>query len=207
MLGGVTDIGLCDKWKRYKYINQPDNVNYKYISYIKEPPKLDYKNLIHILNNGKMNSIGNNKYALSEKWFRECSDEDICQLRKNTNNFIRNIVPKMFNLTESNIIRTTFADYKDSIKNKGYAISFIRIFDYSVSKNCNAVAYICNNFNQVIKNNNITLSNDEYALLSLLGFLFNNTALSNEKEIWIYVPSVRMRSLLKTWINENSLEN
>ena len=205
--GGVTDIGLRDEWKRYKFINQPDIVDYKYISCIKEPPKLDYKNLIHILNNKKMNSIGNDKYALSEKWFRECKDEDICQLRKNTNNFIRNIVPKISNITENNIIWTTFKDYKDDIKDKGYTKSFAKIFDYSATKNCNAVAYICNNFNPVIKRNDVVLSNDEFALLSILGFLFNNTTLSNGKEIFIYLPSVRMRSLLKTWINENSLEN
>ena len=40
----------------------------------------------------------------------------------------------------------------------------------------------------------------------LLQFIFKS-ALSKGSEIWIYIPSIRMRNLLKQWINKNSLEN
>ena len=43
-------------------------------------------------------------------------------------------------------------------------------------------------------------------LTELLQFIFKS-ALSKGSEICIYIPSIRMRNLLKQWINENSIEN
>lgn len=36
-------------------------------------------------------------------------------------------------------------------------------------------------------------------------FMFQS-ALIHGKEIWIYIPSIRMRTLLKKWIKENPLQ-
>ena len=64
--------------------------------------------------------------------------------------------------------------------------------------------------NPVVKNffvkHKITIDEDGYALSEMLQFIWRS-AIRDGKEIWIYIPSVRMRSLLKQWINENSLEN
>lgn len=50
--------------------------------------------------------------------------------------------------------------------------------------------------------NNFEITEDQYALTELLQFMFKS-ALSNGKDIWIYIPSKRMRNLLKTWIEKD----
>ena len=38
----------------------------------------------------------------------------------------------------------------------------------------------------------------------MLQFIWRS-AIRNGEEIWVYIPSIRMRSLLKKWIQENSI--
>ena len=37
----------------------------------------------------------------------------------------------------------------------------------------------------------------------MLQFIWRS-AIRNGEEIWVYIPSIRMRNLLKQWIEENS---
>ena len=39
----------------------------------------------------------------------------------------------------------------------------------------------------------------------MLQFIWRS-AIRDGKEIWIYIPSIRMRTLLKKWIKENPLQ-
>lgn len=48
------------------------------------------KDMIHILDNPKMNQIGDEYYALSKNWF-ERSDEEVEQLKNNVSNCFRNL--------------------------------------------------------------------------------------------------------------------
>ena len=52
--------------------------------------------------------------------------------------------------------------------------------------------------------NNYEITENQYALTKLLQFMFKS-ALSKGNEIWIYIPSKRMRNLLNSWI-ENDLK-
>ena len=47
------------------------------------------------------------------------------------------------------------------------------------------------------------ISEDQFALSELLQFIFNS-AIREGNEIWVYIPSIRMRMLLKRWIEKNS---
>ena len=69
-----------------------------------------------------------------------------------------------------------------------------------------AVAYLANRYlNPVIKNffvsNNIEVDEDAFALSELIQFIFRTRIRDNE-EIFVYVPSKRMRLLLKKWLKE-----
>ena len=63
--------------------------------------------------------------------------------------------------------------------------------------------------NPFVKNfftsNGIDVDEEGYALSEMLQFIWRS-AIRDGKEIWIYIPSIRMRTLLKKWIKENPLQ-
>ena len=63
---------------------------------------------------------------------------------------------------------------------------------------------IFNVFLQNFTTNNIAVDEDGYALSEMLQFIWRS-AIRNGEEIWVYIPSIRMRNLLKQWIEENSI--
>ena len=52
--------------------------------------------------------------------------------------------------------------------------------------------------------NGIRVEEDQYALSELIQWIFRS-ALRDNKEITLYIPSKRMRKLLENWINKVSL--
>lgn len=181
----------------------PYNKNIKYTEY-------DYKKLIHICENEKLNMIGDRDSDLSYSWYtRNKNNTSIKVLKNNLYNFFHNLRD---NKTENNIW-TTFKEYKELLKGKGYTKGFL---------SCNAratneyrkrtnVAYPINKYiNPFIKNfftmNNISVDENGFALSEMLQFIWRS-AIRDGKEIWVYIPSIRMRNLLKQWIKQNSLQN
>lgn len=57
--------------------------------------------------------------------------------------------------------------------------------------------------NQTPGENNISVDENGYALSEMLQFIWRS-AIRDGKEIWVYIPSIRMRELLKQWIKDNS---
>ena len=61
--------------------------------------------------------------------------------------------------------------------------------------------------NPIVKNfflqHGVAVDEDGYALSEMLQFIWRS-AIRNGEEIWVYIPSIRMRNLLKQWIEENS---
>ena len=96
---------------------------------------------------------------------------------------------------------TTYYDCKDLIKTKGYATGFTRLNEYTAGSYPEKVnlAYVANIYCPAILQK-YNLTDDQYALYNLLRFMFKS-GLYYGKEIYIYIPSLRMRELLKTWIN------
>ena len=124
------------------------------------------------------------------------------QIKNNVYNFFHNVTKTS---TKENLW-TTFTDYKDLIKGKGYAKGFLPCNARAVNmyRECNALAYTVNRyFNPCIKNffltNGIRVEEDQYALSELIQWIFRS-ALRDGNEITIYLPSKRMRELLTDWI-------
>lgn len=205
--GKMKDIGLNDKWRRYKYKHQLENKDVgsieRYNKYVIEVPNYDYKSLIHIIDHEKLNNIGKDKYSISQKWFNDHKyDGLVDKLRRNTTNFFRNI-------TQSSTIDnlwTTYEEFREEIKGKGFIKSFTHLSSDSEKDYSDRIylAYLANNFYPATMQNTFDISEDQYALSELLQFMFKS-ALSNGNEIWIYIPSKRMRNLLMEWI-ENDLK-
>lgn len=216
-----------------KYYYEFNGIEYEYLSvggdsvdnYYFTKEKIDrvscynYKELINILTNRKMNDIGDGRYALSRAWYdKNKGKEPMETLRKNTYNFFTNKVKIVNPKTgvygpscSSNNIWTTFKDFESDLSGKRYSNRFVpsnmrATNDY---KDCGAVAYLVNKFfNPNIKQffiaHGITVDEDAYATSEMLQFLWRS-AIRQGKPITVYIPSSRMRSLLKKWIAENSL--
>lgn len=73
-----------------------------------------------------------------------------------------------------------------------------------------SIAYLVNIFMKpVVKNyfllNGVEVNEDLYALSELIQFIFRS-AIRDKKEIQLYIPSKRMRTLLQNWIDEVTSE-
>lgn len=205
--GKITDINLNDTWIEYNTeLLTQSRVDYNislntYNSFLEDIPKYDYKNLIHILDYYKMNEIGKDKHALSEKWF-STNNELTKKIKNNSINFFRNI-RKCYS---QQILWTCYN--KELIKAQGYTKGYVGLYEYNNIKGLyherTELAYLANVFYPVnIKNPELT--DDQYALYNLLNFIFQS-GLYYGKEINIYIPSKRMRTLLEKWINEQNYE-
>ena len=184
----------------YHLIEYDDNKNYI---------KYDYSKLIHILDSEKMNRIGELDYSLSSTWYERNINEDIIikNLKNNMVNYFKNICP---GISKDNIW-TTFKEYQYKLKGQGYSKGFIPVNSRATNeyKDRFNIAYPVNRFlNPYVKNfftsNNIEINEDGWALSEMLQFIWRS-AIRDGKEINVYIPSKRMRNLLKAWIEENKL--
>ena len=203
--GKMKDIGLNDKWRRYKYKHQLENKDVgsieRYNKYVIEVPNYDYKSLIHIIDHEKLNDIGKDKYSISQKWFNDHKyDGLVDKLRRNTTNFFRNITQS----STTDNLWTTYEEFREEIKGKGFTKSFTHLSSDSEKDYLDRIylAYLANNFYPATMQNAFDISEDQYALSELLQFMFKS-ALSKGNEIWIYIPSKRMRNLLMEWIEKD----
>lgn len=191
----MQDIGLQDNWKEYIYFSKIHNdMNDELII-----PYLNYKELITIIDHYKLNSIGDNIYALSEKWFKDNPDQ-VRQLKNNILNYYMNIIKDKDK--NKKCLWTTYMQYYNELKGKGYTKGFYYT-DYSKNKDKIYLAYLENNFaNNGLQND---LTQDQYALTCILQFLFKS-GLKDGKRITVYIPSKRMRELLINWIEKQTYE-
>lgn len=194
-------------------------VKYSYLSVIGDSPetyqfteninrrKYDYRDLIHIQDNEKLNRIGNGRFDLSSSWYDRNQDSAVMkQLKDNLKNFFINIR----NSKSNKNLWTCFKEYRSQLSGKGYAKGFLflnaRAMNEYRERDC--VAYPVNIFlNPMVKgffqDHDIEVDEDGYALSEMLQWIWRS-AIRDGKEIWVYVPSRRMRDLLNNWIEDIS---
>lgn len=162
---------------------------------------------IHILDNKKINSIGDQYYDLSMNWFTKKSEE-VAQLKKNIYNCYNNI----WDSPRSERMWSTFKDAYGKLKARGYTKSFL-VFNSKATnqyKDRTCLVYAVNIFMNVndklfYKRYGIEVDEDKYALSMMLQWIWRS-AIREGKDINIYIPSKRMRTLLIDWINSVSGE-
>ena len=165
---------------------------------------------VHILDDPNLNEIGDSRYSLSSSWFERAMKKrgkpQIEQLKKNIYNAFRN----KFNSESGRIIWTVYKNYKDVVKGKGYTNGFLscNVRATNAYRNRDCLAYCVNIFyNPLMKSyfadQGIEVREDKYALSEMIQWIWRS-AIRDGKEIWIYVPSKRMRELLEGWLKELS---
>lgn len=203
-----------------KYYYDFYNINYNYLyvtgdsldtySFTRLPQKqrikYDYKELINIIENEKMNRVGEDYYSLSKSWYMKRSGAaPMTVLKNNTVNFFINLTGQN---KSSNNLWTTFKDFKNEVKGRGYTKGFASCNSRATNqyKDRTNVAYLINRFYDTIIYNffhskSIQMDEDLFALSEMLQFIWRS-AIRNGEPINLYIPSSRMRNLLKEWIED-----
>ena len=155
-----------------------------------------------------MNEVGQEvpgKHPLSSTWYKKkkkASPEDLKHLKSSTINFFERVTrtPSKFNGW------TAYSDVKPALSGKGYARGWIannaRATNNFIDKK--AMAYLCNWFyHPVIKRyfeeRGVKVNEDAYALSCMIQWLWRSQ-IRCLKRIHVFVPSERMRGLLKDWL-------
>ena len=195
---------------RYIYIYRPDGKTYEFSDDKATIPESvgTLSSKIHIFENEKLNDIGKNKHALSYSWVNKqakSKNGKLERVRKNIVSYFQYHCPK---LPSSTRLWSTYNCGVPKLRAKGHYRSdlsfnsratnnyrYRRLLAYCVNIFCNP------NMMNYFRANNIKFSEDGYALSTMIQWIWRS-AIRDGKEIWIYIPSRRMRTLLKNWIKE-----
>lgn len=166
----------------------------------------EQKKLITIIDDPKLNSIGDSKGSLSMSWFYRNKNNKL--VKKVQNNIYNYFYHKVGKIPMNQKLWTTFKEYKDIVKGKGYAGAFqpINIRATNDFRDATAVAYIANRYmkptlKHFFESEGIDVDEDAYALSELLQFIYRS-AIRDNKPITVYIPSQRMRTLFTEWLNK-----
>ena len=125
------------------------------------------------------------------------------KVKNNTYNYFKRVIKgkSEFNMW------TVFDDYMTQCKGKGYSKGYIACNARATNeyKNKTNLAYLCNRFyNPLIKqffmDKDVQVDEDSWALSELIQWIFRS-AIRENNEINLYIPSKRMRDLLIEWLN------
>ena len=163
---------------------------------------------IHIVDDERLNSIGDKPNALSVSWFkRECEKKGKPLIEVLENN-IYNVFRHKFQASTESFMWTTYKDYYKSLKGSGYSNEkcFIQWNARAMNDFRHKIylAYCVNVYFQPLKKNyyldhGADVLEDTYALSMMIQWIFRS-AIRDNKDIWIYIPSIRMRNLLIEWL-------
>ena len=163
---------------------------------------------INIIND-KINNMGDNQYVFSATWFMK--NKDNIEVMKKLKNNILNYFQNKVGASSKEILWTTFKSYKNKIQGKGYTKGFLAVNTRATNNYADRkyLAYVCNIFmNPLVKgffiNNGVGVDEDKYALGEVLQWVYRS-AIRNGEEIWCYIPSKRIRSMLEEWIGEDEI--
>lgn len=159
--------------------------------------------MLHIVDKEKINSVGDEYYALSMNWFKR--DEDgVEQLKKNMHNYFNNI---MRDVPADEKMWGGYNGEYGRIRGKGYTKSFLTFNTKATNeyRDRKCLVYITNLFMNVNEKtfytmHGIDVDEDMYALSVMVQWIWRS-AIRDGQPVDLYIPSKRMRTLLTNWID------
>ena len=192
---------------RYIGVSLKDDV-YRFADNAEYVPEYTHhiKDLIHIVESPKLNRIGDKTHALSMNWYqsrRVGEDGELKVVKNHISNCYKHI------WKDSKPSERMWGTYKcacNKIKGKGYTKNFVIFNERATNSYINKkyLAYAVNIFMNVgeklvYEKFGVKVDQDMYALSTMLQWIWRS-AIRRGEEIWLYVPSSRMRKLLKDWM-------
>lgn len=164
---------------------------------------------IHIVDNKRLNSIGEEVHALSMRWY-EMKPNDVEQLKLNIYNVVNNI---WRSVDAKDKLWGCFNKHRTKVQGKGYTKAFLSFSTKATNeyRDKTHLIYAVNLFMNVsdknfYRRNGIRITREEedmYALSIMVQWIWRS-AIRDGKDIYLYIPSRRMRTLLTEWIEKTS---
>lgn len=167
--------------------------------------RVELRGKIHINQSEKLNEIGNDEFSLSSAWYERMSNEpgkpEIVEMKNNLYKVFRghDARDKMWSCVKR---------FQPALKGKGYSNGFITYNKRATNEfaNRHQLAYCLNVYpitwmkSFLDKNDGVQVDRDMYALSVLIQWMFRSAVRKGE-EVWLYIPSRRMRTLLTQWLD------
>ena len=196
-------IGIKEDDKGPYFSDEPD-----------KPPRFAVKDLITLVGepcitewDRKIIRVGRPTNSFSAGWFtaRGADHKDI----KDTFNGLVSFINRYNGRVAKGFIWTTFKGAVDKICQRGrFTGQFLPLNARATNayRDCTAVAYLANRFmnptiNHFFSSAGLQVDDDVYALSEMLQFIWRS-AIRDGQHINLYIPSLRMRKMLKTWMDE-----
>lgn len=171
--------------------------------------RFNVREKLHIVQDEKFNRVGNGKCALSASWYKRSVQGDMKKFVE-IRNRIRGVQKNHFRCKLRDFIWTSFSKYAGMIGDKNIKSRFVECNRRAVNDygDCHYLAYAiglythpdCYNY---FLHMGYTMDTDKWALSEMLQWIWRS-AIRNGEEIWVYVPSRRMRELLEQWVDQVS---
>lgn len=162
------------------------------------------RSLVHVLDDEKMNEIGWDKTALSFTWYENAGRVQMEKVRRNTQNFFKNKCPSRV----EDRMWTAYKDYRKYLLSSGGKGSFLSFNIRATNdyKDRFAVAYLVNvhlvpHFKTYFYAHGAKIDENKYALSEMIQWVWRS-AIRNDKDIWVYIPSRRMRRMFLKWLDD-----
>ncbi len=181
------------------------NESYELMDYTPDDDKELRDRLKQLINiyEGSLNSIGKKDGSLSVTAYGKYSKPVLKQIKNNTQNYLRNKVGGK----SSDNMWTSFKAQEKALSGKGYTNGFVQHRERATNEyqHKSNLAYMINKFARVplksyFNTKGIKINEDHFALSELIQWVWRSR-IRNDQPINLYIPSSRMRNLLKDWIN------
>lgn len=165
----------------------------------------DFKNLVTIVEDDKMNKIGERTYALSSSSLKTASSkEETCKKLKSN---LTNLYTNKYKVPVEQRLWTTFKSAHLNIAGKGYTKCFLALNTKATNDHCetSVLAYCANLFanpsvEKYLYRKNTKINEDQFALSEMVQWIYRSRIRKGQPVV-VYVPSSRMRGLLKSWLD------
>ncbi|WP_057766092.1 SGNH/GDSL hydrolase family protein [Cytobacillus praedii] len=151
---------------------------------------------------GKLNDLGVNRNAFSAGYLRRADVDVLKQIKNNLYNYFSNIAK----VKKHQMYWSTLKEVEAPLTPKGYRGRSIPVNARATNdyKEVEAIAYIFNRFpnpheRAFFEDNGVTVNVEALAVSDLLQWIWRSR-IRNGEPIHAYIPSSRMRSLLKAWV-------
>lgn len=194
----------------YEYIGieKTEGGTYRFGEYPGYTPEYVHslKDMLHILDRDKINDVGDDYHSLSMSWFKR-GGEGVEQLKRNVSNCFNNI---WRDIPADKRLWGSYNGEFNKIRGKGYTKAFLTFNAKATNsyRDRECLVYITNLFMNVNEKkfyqmHGLEVDEDAYALSIMVQWIWRS-AIRDGKEVYLYIPSRRMRTLLVDWIETTS---
>ncbi len=198
----------------YEYIgvNKDKNGDYQFVYSGFEYPESvkTLKDKISIVEDSKLNRIGDGYFDLSVSWYaRELQPSKGLMLKQVKNN-IYNIFANKWKSAGDKMLWTCFKNTYEKLQKSKYKAHYLVFNSRATNKYAERtdLVYPVNIFlnpyyKEFFESRYVKIEEEKYALSEMIQWIWRS-AIRNDQPIRIYIPSSRMRNLLKNWLEELS---